>query len=135
MKNKLIRAEVILGLISIILTSILLATGKEGYISILLSLASIGLLIVSITKREEHAYWGNNTLMYIFSLFCKLFVYIALIFILLSYPWYDLIAFIAVFLCVAYAILAQIFNKESNEILSIYLYSQVLVVFFMLFGI
>ncbi len=132
MKNSLVKIEAIIGLLSVILASIFLYIDKRGYIPIILSIMIIVYSIIMISKRKEHVYYNNNIFMYAFSLFCKLFAYIALIFIVCSYPKYDLIYYISSILFMIYGVLAYINNKQGREILSIYIYFQVLTIFFTL---
>ena len=126
------KTELVIGVISIVLTATFLCLGLREYIAGMLSLLMVAYAFMMIRRRKEHVFYDKNMFLYALSVFSRLFAYTALIFIASVYPKYDVIFYISSFICLIYAVLAYINNNQSGEPLSMYLYFQVLVIFFIL---
>lgn len=126
------KTELVIGVVSIILTATFLCLGLRGYTAGMVSLLMAAYAFTVIRRRKEHVFYDKNMFLYALSLFSRLFAYTALIFIASAYPKYDVIYYVSSFICLIYAVLAYINNRQSGEPLSMYLYFQVLTVFFIL---
>lgn len=86
-----------------------------------------------IKMREKHVYYKDKRLMFILSLFYKVYALITVIFIIARYPMRDTISFIMIVLAIFYMILAYLNKKQYIEILNAYIYMQVVIFVFFAF--
>lgn len=138
MRNKLNsyrlpKIELIFGAIYFTLSITLGYFHKFGLLSLVSSLMIIAFIVVMIKMKEKHVYYKDNHLMFILSLFYKVYALIAVIFIISGYPMRDIISFILIVLVIFYMILAYLNKKQYIEILNAYIYMQVVIFVFFAF--
>lgn len=125
--------ELIFGITYFALCIFLGCFQKLGLLSFASSLMIIAFIVVMIKMREKHVYYKDKRLMFILSLFYKVYALISVIFIIAGYPMRDTISFIMIVLAIFYMILAYLNKKQYIEILNAYIYMQVVIFVFFAF--
>jgi hypothetical protein len=120
--------------IELIYASIYLLAGKildtfvgKGITVLSMSFLTTILTILLIIFFRQHAYGQEKPMLAVLSIYYKSAVYVAIIFIIGNFHGKDSILVVAGIALIVYGILSYIFGKKYNEILSAYLYFQLIV--------
>ncbi|MDD2287551.1 MAG: hypothetical protein ACK5MH_02690 [Bacteroidales bacterium] len=118
------KIELIFGILYLTSNLILRYNNKLGLISMISSLMIIAFFVIMIKNRMKHIYYKDKPIMFILSLFYKVYAAIAVIFIMVNYPMRDIILLIGIVLAVIYIVLAYFNNRRYYEMLNAYIYWQ-----------
>ena len=97
--------------------------GHKGFALIFMSILMVSFLSLLIIFARQHIYWKTKPLLTVFSMYCKLTVYVSMIFTMMKFQGVDIVWIVAMVSLIAYGILSYFNGKQSGQILNAYLYT------------